>query len=1224
MFVLKRLSCAVAENDHIHAVIKSVEVNQSGAAASITHPHSKTQHDLFQKTLQNAGVDPATVDVVEAHGTGTAAGDPCELASLRSAFGSNHSPTHPLVVSSIKGNIGHCEAASGAAGLAKLLLAIRHRIMPAQASFQSPNPRLKGLDDGIMVIPTENRPWKPSTEPCRALLNNFGAAGSNGALLLEEFQNSSPGLDGTEANRSSFVFSLSAKDSNALSRMITKHKEFVRTTQMLRLADVCYTATARRAIYSHRISLCCSSLQELMLKLENLQPETLEPNHALGPIVFVFSGQGSLYTGMGRGLFEQSPRFRQTMLHCDAVVRDLGFASFMPFIQSASDLTDTDHELVSSQCACFSLEYSLASLLMSWNIIPDFVIGHSLGEYAALVISGALTVEGGLRVVATRARLMAQNCLPASSGMSACKLSPSDANNMIESDERLSDLVVACRNSDDDCVIAGPLEKLNHLESICKTREIKTSRLRVPFAYHSPAMEPIYDQLKNVGLSVKWHDPKIPVGSDVYGRLLRFQDLGSDYFARHARQQVRFNEVLRDIESHVDIEGSVFFEIGPHPITLPMVRSQFGSERCTLLSTVQRGKDDWSTMNESLAKVALVKTDLDWRAIFEGSGAKVISLPGYPLQGETFWVPFKEPKQVVTYDNTDWTFRETSYALLRRFRVTNPPNADECYELATTMANLNPLIAGHVVGGVAICPASVYHELILEAMTEFIQLEGHQRPVVSNLQFPQPLMENAYANSDPVYVRAWRRDEKALQFGVCLRDPSQFEDGAVCTADVTINGTDTSSLQGVKEKALALRQISYLKNSEGRSTFQPQILYNSIFTRVVTYSEIYQTLIRFTVSSTCLEGEGTFTLPEKSRIGQFVTNPMFLDTLFHAAGFIANLRVSTGEICICGRIETVEVPDQDIDMSQEFKIYCSLVDEIKGIFLADSYALDASGNVVAVARGMEFKRLRLKTFQNVLQSAVDDSKEMQDTHTPDLVRDSTCRSNPETSSSAGPNTPPTPKDDPESISTIVLRTVSDASGFPESRLQSSVPLENLGIDSMMHIEITAKLQKAFPGKTIDHRNLSNCKTIQALEDVLQTALAPSSEAPASTFDGISAGLETDEQDKASMGLQHEREMVSSACTPDNPMEIQHSASEKTPVFLIHDGSGQVSMYVRMERTKDRKIYAFRDINGFSGVGKRRGLSVMASEYASSILTLETPSVILGGKRHVVRKPCSNN
>ncbi|PQE12582.1 polyketide synthase protein [Rutstroemia sp. NJR-2017a BBW] len=391
IFVLKRLSDAVAENDRIHGVIRDVVINQSGNAHSITHPHSETQVSLFKQLLHKNAVDPASVGVIEAHGTGTQAGDAREIESLKIVFGEYHSQHNPLFVSSIKGNIGHCEAASGAAGLAKLLLMLKKKQVPMQTGFSSLNPKLVALKGSGIIIPRETTEWRHAgNAPRRAMLNNFGAAGSNTALLLEELCTTSEPTKGSQ--RSAYVFNISAKSRNALEKSIQQYQLLLNHNGgRLSLQDISYTATARRQEYTHRVSVACTSIEDLLSKLKSINVSSLAPSKNNQSITFIFSGQGSTYKGMGEELMDTCPLFRDIIGEANEIVTSMGYPSFLGYFCKKEDkmeAPDANHQVITSQCACVAMEYALAKLLISWNITPSYVAGHSLGEYAALCIAG--------------------------------------------------------------------------------------------------------------------------------------------------------------------------------------------------------------------------------------------------------------------------------------------------------------------------------------------------------------------------------------------------------------------------------------------------------------------------------------------------------------------------------------------------------------------------------------------------------------------------------------------------------------------------------------------------------------------------------------------------------------------------------------------------------------------------------------------------------------------
>lgn len=380
MFVLKRLADAVAENDQILGVIRGVHVNQSGEAHSITHPHAATQQVLFERLLARTGVDPLDISVIEAHGTGTQAGDPAELASLRGSFAKNRpAQGRPLHITSVKANIGHCEAASGAAGLAKLLLMLRHQVIPKQISLKTLNPKIAPLGVDGVEIARANLPWtQKDGAPRLALLNNFGAAGSNGVLLLEEAAAAAGRL--TSAARKAHLFAVTAKSKSALEDLRRKYITYLTDRKAtMSLEDVCYTATARRQPFNHRIAVTVTSFDGLIAALEKAAPTQVAAHDEDSKAVFVFSGQGGQYLGMGRSLMQTSPVFRDIVEHAHAALVGLGFVGVLPIITAADGVEPalTPKERIEAfQCAIFVLEYALARLWMSFGIKPDAVLGH--------------------------------------------------------------------------------------------------------------------------------------------------------------------------------------------------------------------------------------------------------------------------------------------------------------------------------------------------------------------------------------------------------------------------------------------------------------------------------------------------------------------------------------------------------------------------------------------------------------------------------------------------------------------------------------------------------------------------------------------------------------------------------------------------------------------------------------------------------------------------------
>ncbi|KAG7451653.1 ketoacyl-synt-domain-containing protein, partial [Guyanagaster necrorhizus] len=1099
IFVLKRLSDAIAENDQILGVIRGVEVNQSGKAYSITRPHAPTQESLFSQALERSGLDASRISVVEAHGTGTQAGDPTELESIRAIFAKHRKANNPLHITSVKANIGHLEAASGAAALAKLLLMLRHRSIPGLVSLKNLNPRIKPLASDNVIIDTTQVPWTIPDEslPRVALLNNFGAAGSNGALLLEEYIPESSGND-TEA-ASTFIVGLSAKNEQALVDLRASYIEYLRrpASEGVSLADIAYTATARRRIYSQRLAVAARSKEELAHKLE-LAPVKTMPDQASGKVVFVFSGQGGQYLGMGNTLYKTSALFKSVIDECDSFLKKNNFPGVLSIITSdgeSSGLTPVE-EFEANQAAIFALEYGLAKLWTSWGITPTAVVGHSLGEYAAHVVAGVLSLESALTLVAHRVRIMMHTCELDTTGMIAINLGSQAVTDILSSSPNFSGISIACYNSATDCVASGPIVQLDALKSHLDTVvHCKSVRLKVPFGYHSSAMQPLLEEFGALARRITIHPPKLSVVSNPLGRVIHAGDksaFNADYYLSHCADPVQFESgisALVDDPSFTDIAAWV--ELGPHPTTLPMLSAHSGvSKEALLVSSLRKRQDDDLTLSSSLAQLYTSNVIVQWRNVFAGVSAACVSLPSYPWQKSKFWVAWKEDSPAVAPPAEGSPVSTKPFNPVKDFGMLQswaqfPSTANNQIAIfETPISLLKNSIIGHIVGDVPLCPASVYHELALAGIEATkghlsLPLQGSHN-VLFNIDYVKPLVYSKDV-ARVVKTSIMTNNDGSGTFTVesyadsepeSLHCSGQFRPSLI---------TDTTTKFNRMAPVVSRRTAAIISGEDDEAeVFTTRTAYEIIFTRVVKYAKEYHTMKHVTISKNGMEGYAVVKLPKDHDKSKFVVHPVFMDTMLHVAGFLANMQGGDNDAYICSRVKSVKAVPSLINNDTTYGVFVvNAWVESEGIMLSDAIAVDLSGHgqIVAQLKGMCFKKLRLNTLQRSLAMHAGHTAATS-TQKPSVAPAAQKPKITEIAPALGPRS--SPAKGSVDIRGIVLRIVGDTCGIEVSALDVNADLETYGVDSLMSIEILRKFEESFPQMQFDASIFSTCNNITEL------------------------------------------------------------------------------------------------------------------------------------------------
>ncbi|KAI1132517.1 hypothetical protein F5Y10DRAFT_293615 [Nemania abortiva] len=1192
LVVVKKLSDAIRENDNIYGVIRGTGVNQCGTAKSITHPDHKTQAALFRQLLHSSRTDPNTISVIEAHGTGTQAGDYAEVLSLGSTFGSR-SASNPLHVSSIKGNIGHAEAASGMAGIAKLLTMFQRGQIPPQASFKSLNPRLAD-HIGNMVIPTRLTEWeRPKNQsPRRAMLCNFGAAGSNAALVVEEYVPKTKASLKIEPipSRSHHVLNLSAKSEKALHLLKDKFISHIEAHPQKGINDLCYTANARRQIYEgFRLSGTGANSTQLVNSLRRSAPSPPGSiNKCSRKSIFVFSGQGHARKGMGAELLSTVPEFRKIVDECDEILSENGFPVVTPFLTSplAPETKESaGNDILVAQCALFILEFALARVWIQWGLLPDVVVGHSIGEYAAMAIAGVLDMRDALLLIARRAQLIASKCVPGTSGMVTCKTTVENIQLSLESnDPQFSEIDIACLNSQEDIVVSGPIEPLNLFIEHCQVSGIKAKRLDVPYGFHSSCMDPILSDFESLVSSVQLRKARLTVGSSLHGRLLDSDEkLHPNYFIQHTRDSVSFHYAIADIERAFPDSDLDFIEIGPSPSTKPMIRRIVKTRPYTFLPTLRPSETPWETLSQSLSYLFLQNYPVKWREVYEGSAAKFLtSLPKYPLNTSRYYVRFEE-QLVQTTVHSDQPAKP-SFEFLG---CAEPDISKDIANFQTKLTPLAPYIKAHTVAGVPLCPASVLIEVVLEALSISRGPSSNSFHVLTDMIFEAPLVyTDQIGNEQSLQTELDMGLEKQTGFSLSSNDHHH------CSGLIARKSPNEVIDAFIRKSALVERQRRTLDQGSGAAfdSFSAKTIYQVIFPRVVAYDKPFLTLKQLSVSESGLEGCGTMQLDGTFLKNKFVCHPAFIDTLLHAPGFMANTYVPADIACICTSIEHAYLPPVEQLKEGEMTIYCSLTDVGHSI-IADAYIINSKGEVVSFVEGSYFKKIPLKSFNSHLSHTLQTSvrKLSLQISTPTLTRKSSMEMKDDT-------TPPTPRNNGDGV-TPMKSLLFDTCGIQIEPGMMDLTLGTLGVDSLLSIELSNEIREKF-GFLVDD-GISDL-TFNQLQESLSANMRTSNDSPESPNFPASATMPTP---KTATFISPNREY-----DYQKIIQQQSHGPQKCNTYLIHDGSGQCSFYSRMS-DMNRSITGIFSPDSSTNIER---LEDLASLYIKRTKLHDEKEVVLGG------------
>ncbi|KAF9883869.1 hypothetical protein FE257_002712 [Aspergillus nanangensis] len=1076
--LLKRLEDAQADNDPILGIINSGYTNHSAEAVSITRPHVGAQAFIFNKLLNDTNTQPNDVGYVEMHGTGTQAGDAVEMQSVLDVLApGSRGPNHPVYLGSAKANVGHGESASGVTSLIKVLLMMKNDQIPPNCGVKTKINHTFPTDlaQRNVHIPMEPVAWKkPESGTRKVFLNNFSAAGGNTALLLEDAPPST--ASGTDP-RSTHLVAVSARSKTSLKRNLASLVAYIGDQLMIpsaanSIVDLAYTTTARRIHHPFRVTAVGSTLPEIVHSLRNsaeLDTYTAVPSTAPN-VAFIFTGQGAQYTAMGNQLYETCASFSATLHQLDSLVQSQGFPSVLPLVDGRLPVEDLS-PLV-TQLGTLCLQIALTRYWQSLGVSPSCVIGHSLGDYAALHAAGILTTSDTIFLCGRRAQLLMEHCTPHTHSMLAVKAAASDIQHLLDAKKH----TIACINGPVETVVSGLNAHIDEIAQKSSAEGFKSTKLRTPFAFHSAQMAPILDTYLEIAEAVSFAPPKVPFVSSLKAQVITEENsddfLGARYMVQHCRETVNFLGGLKAAESRgLANANTLWVEIGSHPVCSGMVKATFGAQARTV-SSLRRDQDQAKTFAESLSTVHLAGVDVDWKEYHRDfvSAHQVLDLPRYSWELKDYWIPY----------NGDFCLTKGAAPAA----VTAGQAASEAEGLSTTCQRvverrgdqksatvvvennlaepaMKKIVQGHKVNGAALTPSSLYADI---AQTLVDHLVSQYKPEyqglginVCDMTVSKPLI--AKPGGDQFFrvsaVVDWEAKEGRIEVYSVNKDQKRMMDHASC--NITLFSVDDLALEGQRISYLVRRSISLLheKVQRGEAHLLQNGMVYKLFSALVDYDANYKNIQSVALDSSQHEATAQVTFPPSD--SHYHRNPFWIDSFGHLSGFIMNASDGTdskNQVFVNHGWDSMHC-SKKFEPGVTYETYVRMQPWKDSIWAGNVYVFEGE-EMIAIYGGVKFQGLARKILDRVLPPAGEQGSGAPTRAPPPVSR-------PAVTAAAAPPPPPAAEAPTTPASSGVLQRALDIFatevGLSADEMTDDMVFADSGVDSLLSLTITGRYRE---------------------------------------------------------------------------------------------------------------------------------------------------------------------
>ncbi|GJD04827.1 betaketoacyl synthase [Colletotrichum higginsianum] len=1234
--ILKRLEDAQMDKDLVEACILGVATNHNAEAESITRPHAAAQKDLFEHILTEANVSSNDISYVEMHGTGTQAGDAGETTSVvttlspLTARGTSVRPaTSPLHIGAVKSNVGHGEAAAGVTSLAKVLMMMKHSTIPPHIGIKTKiNHRLPDLQARNTHIATVPTPWvRPQNDSRRVLLNNFSAAGGNTAIVLED---APPVLDNhTDPDpRRHHIVTLSAKTGESLVSnlriLIQWLDEAASWKDPNLLAKLSYTTTARRMHHRYRVAVTATSIPQLKSSLQQ-ELDTCSgggkilPAPAKAPcFVFTFTGQGSPHAGMGADLYSRFASFRSSLQRCDHLCVQMGLPSILLLFEERDYFSRAS--LTALQLSHAAFQMALCKLWESFGTVPKAVVGHSLGEYAALYAAGALSQADVLYLVGKRSQLMEEHLVQ---GTHAMLVVMAEAAAVLAAIPGVvgRDLEVSCLNRKQSIVLGGTVAHVKEAQKILEAKGMRCDVLDTAHAFHTSQVDPILAQFRKVAKSIHIRQPAIPVISPTHGRVLReAKDFGEGYLAEHCRNPVNIMHAVSVAKAEgVLDERTIAIEIGPAPVVAPMVKEVVGSRMQTFASA-HKTIDTWQLITEAFSGMYTAGANVEWSRYHADfpECQQVLQVPSYGWTLKEYWMQY----------TNDWSLRKGDAAaafmgpanlafssIYNVVKNTLQPSSDGevVVDLDLNADDVHSMAQGHKVYGVPLCTPSVYAD-ISQMIGKYVkQITAMDVDTIATEVADMHIQSALVANDVGLkqVLRTEARFDAATKSLFCTF--SSFDDNdkaleqhASCSIRfVQIDVTKSRVEQAVSQARIRMEAIrAQVGRDDSTFRFSKSMIYKMVG-QLADFEPGYRGLSAVTLSNNTYEAVGTVSFKGIPDFGKWFSNPAFLDSISQLAGFVMNANECVDldkELFVNHGWESMKLLTPRLDPNTTYHSYVKMTEGKDKLWSGDVIVFDQDQNLVGILGGVALQGVPKRLMNYIINSAM--KKVSRDSPSaisqirpqPQAIPASEMDATFGDIYSAETQAAPTSQQATDDSWPVVLKVLAEETRLDPKELADDVVLADIGIDSLLSLVICCRLREELEVDLPERALFEECRTVGDIKTRVSRPVLSLSGFSRRGSDLMSTKSDTDSS-IGSPDLDNPVSPFSTVMTPINSLDTPGTSPTLGSYFKVIDkGIGEFkgnvvpstpsatatippawSMYLQGSRTKARKtLFLFPD------------------------------------------------